>query len=282
MKHKNPKLIDFDYFVWKWAENDEKGKPNEVFAALMRGQLHPALRPFSKKYDELFKPFSDSCRDNGGTCYLEYVKDKNSGLTIAIHIIGKHSNPIPVISEILAGTDLETCSALDGKMTKYSLPKQYCFRFDNHVKYMPVYDFDCDELPALLGCIKNRDNPFGVLKDAHGRFIQAYEGGRRYCVEWAEWSDWKKRTWKKYQHFRAGLKQGSKKTFRLGARPHGPVISENEALSFADVLACFQAFYRHEPRPSRYTWRNITDEFEKDKELPAGKKMYEHGFVAEH
>ena len=248
----------------------------------MRGQLHPALKPFSEKYDDLFKPLLHSCSDEGGTFYQEYVKDKVTGLTVAIHITGKHHNPHPVIDEMLGHTDLEVCSVLDGKMTKYSLPKKYCFRFDNHIAFKPVYDFDCDELPALLGCIKNSDNPFGVLKDGHGRFIQAYEGGRRYCVEWAEWDDWKTRTWEKYKHFRAGLKQGSNKIIRLGSRKNGPIISDNESLSFADVLACFQAFYRHEPKPSQYVWRNITKEFEKDKALPNADRLYEHGYIAEH
>lgn len=275
MKHQTPKLVDFDYFVWKWAENDEKGKPHDVFAALMRGQLHPALQPFSEKYDDLFKPLLRSCSDDSGTFYQEYVKDKTTGLTIAIHITGKHHNPHPVLDEILAHTDLETCSVLDGRMTNCALPKHFCFRFDNHT---PVYDFEYDEIPTLISYINSRNNFFGGIKDAHGSFIQAIEGDRRYCVEWAGWHDWKERTWEQYEHFRAGLKQRSKGTLRLGSRTRTPIINKNEALSFADVLTCFQAFYRHEPRPSQYIWRNINEEFEEDKALPESEQVYVHGY----
>jgi len=278
LKHPAPKLVDFDYFVWKWAENDEKGKPNDVFAALMRGQLHPALKPFSENYDELFKPLLRSCSDDGGTFYLENVKDKVSGLTIAIHITGKHGDPNPVLDEILAHTDLETCSVLDGRMTPCALPKHFCFRFDNSNYFPPVYDFEYDELPTLIGCINDQNNAWGGIKDAHGSFIQAREGGRRYSVEWAGWHDWKERTWKQYDHYRAGLKQSSKGTLRLGTRGRTPIINKNEALSFADVLTCFQAFYRHEPRPLQYIWRNINEELEKDKALPKSEQVYVHGY----
>jgi hypothetical protein len=278
--NKSPRLqlIDFDYFVWKWADNDEKGKPNDVFASLMCGHLHPALKPFSENYDDLFKPLLRSCSDDGGTFYQEYVKDKSTGLTSAIHITGKHHNPHPALDEILAHTDLETCSVLDGRMTPCALPKHFCFRFDNYISYPHVYDFEYEELPTLIGYINNKDNAFGGIKNAQGSFIQAYEADRKYCVEWAGWHDWKERTWKQYYHFRAGLKKSSKGTLRLGSSIRTIIINQNEALLFSDVLTCFQAFYRHEPRPSQYVWRNINEEFAKDKLLPKSKQFYVHGY----
>ena len=257
VKRHNSKLVDFDYFVWKWAENDEKGKPNDVFASLMRGKLHPALQPFqSGRYGDLFNQFSGACFKDGGTFYQEQIKDKATGFTIAIHIIGKHSNPNSVIGKLLQNIELEACSVLDGQMTRYSLPKQYCFSFET---VSPVYDFEYDELPALIGSINNRDNAFGILEDARGHYVQAYEGESRYSLEWAEWRDWQERTWLQRDHFRVGLKQSSKGTIRLGSQTsyRNVRINCNEAISFADVLTCFQAFYRHEPKPSQYVWRNI-------------------------
>ena len=35
------------YYLWKWADNDLPGKPNEVFSALIKGALHPALQTFN-------------------------------------------------------------------------------------------------------------------------------------------------------------------------------------------------------------------------------------------
>ncbi|MFA7159327.1 MAG: hypothetical protein WC299_08490, partial [Kiritimatiellia bacterium] len=174
VKRHNSKLIDFDYYIWKWAENDEKGKPNDVFASLMQGQLHPALKPFSENYEDLFKPLRRLCSKDGGTFYQEQVKDKNTGLTIAIHIIGKHSDPNPVIDDMLAHTELETCSILDGKMTNCSLPKHFCFRFDSSRSFPPVYDFEYDELPALISDINNPYNNFGILKDDRNHVIQVF------------------------------------------------------------------------------------------------------------
>jgi hypothetical protein len=37
------------YYFWKWAENDVPGKPAEVWAALLRGELHPALQSFDAR-----------------------------------------------------------------------------------------------------------------------------------------------------------------------------------------------------------------------------------------
>lgn len=37
------------YYFWKWADNDLPGKPADVYASLMRGQLHPALQPFDAR-----------------------------------------------------------------------------------------------------------------------------------------------------------------------------------------------------------------------------------------
>ena len=38
-----------NFYFWKWADNDLPGKPTDVFAALMRGELHPALQPFDAR-----------------------------------------------------------------------------------------------------------------------------------------------------------------------------------------------------------------------------------------
>ncbi len=34
------------YYFWKWADNDLPGKPPEVWVALLRGEMHPALQSF--------------------------------------------------------------------------------------------------------------------------------------------------------------------------------------------------------------------------------------------
>ena len=36
-------------FFWKWAYNDLPGKPTDVCAALLRGELHPAVQPFDAR-----------------------------------------------------------------------------------------------------------------------------------------------------------------------------------------------------------------------------------------
>jgi hypothetical protein len=37
------------YYFWKWADNDLPGPPLEVHAALLAGEMHPALQPFDAR-----------------------------------------------------------------------------------------------------------------------------------------------------------------------------------------------------------------------------------------
>ncbi len=38
-----------EYYFWKWADNDLPGKPAEVYASLLRGEMHPALQTFDAR-----------------------------------------------------------------------------------------------------------------------------------------------------------------------------------------------------------------------------------------
>ena len=46
-------------FFWKWANNDLPGKPTDVCAALLRGELHPAVQPFDARPAIESLPFED-------------------------------------------------------------------------------------------------------------------------------------------------------------------------------------------------------------------------------
>src|SRR5580704_10772982 len=46
------------YYFWKWADNALPGKPPDVWAALLRGELHPALEVFDSL--PLLKALQDS------------------------------------------------------------------------------------------------------------------------------------------------------------------------------------------------------------------------------
>src|ERR1700691_2948914 len=37
------------YYFWKWADNDLPGRPAEVHADLLRGEMHPALQTFDAR-----------------------------------------------------------------------------------------------------------------------------------------------------------------------------------------------------------------------------------------
>ena len=37
------------YCLWEWADHDLPGRPAEVHAALLRGEMHPALQTFDAR-----------------------------------------------------------------------------------------------------------------------------------------------------------------------------------------------------------------------------------------
>jgi hypothetical protein len=37
------------FYLWRWEDNELPGRPMEVLAAMMRGELHPALQPFGAR-----------------------------------------------------------------------------------------------------------------------------------------------------------------------------------------------------------------------------------------
>lgn len=55
------------YYFWKWADNDLPGRPGDVHAALLRGELHPALQPFDARplLEELGAAAGEQPADHG-------------------------------------------------------------------------------------------------------------------------------------------------------------------------------------------------------------------------
>ena len=51
------------YYFWKWADNDLPGKPPEVWVALLRGEMHPALQSFDAT--SLLNALEDAATERG-------------------------------------------------------------------------------------------------------------------------------------------------------------------------------------------------------------------------
>lgn len=268
------------YYLWKWADNDLPGKPTEVFAALMRGELHPALQTFDarpvvgrleklaaagrKRGEEWdWQVHPPESKESAKFVFLTCPQVPRRGQIRQAFI--KHLFPLDV-----SGYDEQT-----GQLIEFLLPKLNCVIFGQWPDE-ELYDVTVDELPVLLRRIRpQEEDPYAILVNRRNHFVQCCAHDRRFCVEWRENHDFADLY--KFDHWRAGypprsarIAEGRRITTPDGEgemrlkdselRPCNVKQHRQELLLFADTLRIFEAFLRGEPRPRQYHWRNISEE----------------------
>lgn len=252
------------YYFWKWAKNDLPGQPREVHAELLRGRMHPALQPFSTAalIDQLQR----------AAAHGHARKEEWNWQTVSDDVAGRAkfvfvTCPRLVASEermrrfvrLFAKSGLSGCDERTGHVIPGLRPKLNVFITGQHPSDR-VYDISKGDLPRLIRRLDARlPDPFGIIEDRRGFFVQCLARGRRFCVEWSQsrflsratqWDQWR-----------------AQDTKRLVAAGGGEVdkslrsIEKTDLLLYSDTLEIFQAFLREEARPTRYSWRNINHFF---------------------
>jgi hypothetical protein len=262
-------------YLWKWADNDLPGRPNDVFAKLVRGEMHPALQPFDPMP---VVQVLEKCSDDGLADHEEWswrICPHGKGQRarfIYLQCLLKDNpthSPEPVLDQLqaldMSGYDDE-CHRLIPNLS----PKLNMFLSEQWDERS--YDIDGDELAVLLRRLSpSGSNPFAILTDRCGNFVQCMGHGCRYNVEWHEQTDpkdWNQlRSWrlesvpvpKKRRYFiPAGVEYS-----RVKDRDWHPCFtgdSDHETISFSETLSIFRCFLHGKPRPRQYRWRNITTE----------------------
>ena len=250
------------YYLWKWADNDLPGKPTEVFSTLLQGELHPALRPFNARpVLHALKTFAACRREVGEEWTWEVQPSNDPAQARFIFLTGPHLNDSRdrAVSfwESMNGLEMSGYDEQYGHVIHVLRAKLNCFLFgqDHRERY---YDLTPDELPPLLHRVKLlASNPFAIIEDRRGYFVQCYAHRHRFCVEWRE--NYDADTDDDFGHWRASLR-GPNNVSTLHVR------TKHATLQFADTLRVFQAFVRRDPKPSRYRWRSIKRELEQETE----------------
>ena len=243
-----------NFYFWKWADNDLPGRPVEVFAALMRGELHPALQPFDAR------PLLDKLETIAATDvdppqweWNVAPKDRPGN---AHHVFLSCPRQIEHKDvKLLLGLEV-TCFAEDqGRIVDWFPPKLSEFDWGQWPE-APAYEITVDELPVFIKRIRpGSPNAYAVLTNRQSHFVQCFADGRRFCVEWRE-ND--VRNLRRFSHWRA---QDQRRLEELN-EPYTcdglPQDKNPDLLTYSDTLRIFQAFFRGEPRPPKYHWMNIT------------------------
>lgn len=240
-------------FFWKWADNDLPGKPTDVCAALLRGELHPAVQPFDarpviKAIESL--PFEDLSIQRD-----EYKWDVNKASHSNQAQFVRFTYPRPFeaqkIYHLLADEllPLGICCFDEslGMLGDWFAPKINEFQLGFWPGDLPgeiVYDISSDELSALFNRIRGcpeKLEPFAMLSDKRSHFVQCFGKQNGFIVEWAE------------NHFVNGSR-----CFGIWKA----LANSSELLNYDEALNVFQAFYLRQPRPSQFHWRDFSREFE--------------------
>ena len=272
------------YYLWKWADNDLPGQPNEVFSELLRGKMHPAVQPFDAR------PMLQELQETAATRHA-LGEEWNWQVQPAdspdrAHFIFLRCPESPqygswfdkiVFEHGLSGYDEQS-----DKLIKCLVAKLNEFSFGESPD--ELYDIVADDLPVLLGRLSpeqadpwarlnlnNRAAPYNV-------YVQCYAHPDGFDVEWGGFDvEWLKNHRRDdltgYDHWRAGYEQHRNAESRPLVHHEERVFSgesrtvklqefQHEKLRFSDVLCIFQAFLRGKPRPSRYHWRSIKEELQ--------------------
>jgi len=256
--------MNASYYLWKWADNDLPGKPDEVFASLLRGSLHPALQSFDAQrlLDRLAAFAGERCRRGEEWTWQVYP----TGDTRSAHFVfltGSHfldsKQSDGSLEKTLDGLGMSGYDEQDGHVIHFLRPKLNCLIYgqDRRVRY---YDVTEAEIPMLLRQIDRRDaNPYAILEDRRCYFVQCCAHERCFCVEWRENDDPLNRDG--FGHWRASLP--ARTTPVIDTTGSDWISDRENTVRFADMVRIFQAFVRGEPKPAGYRWKDIRPSLER-------------------
>ncbi len=249
----------FSYYFWKWADNNLPGRPTDVHAALLRGEMPPALQLFDARplIHKLRIAASRRQRDNeewqwevspGGSV------ERARFVFVTCPQFEESAQRMRRFWQAFSALGLSGCDEQRGCIVKGLPPKLNCF-FTGQQPSERMYDISQDDLPVLLRRVNPRlPDPFAILENQRGGFVQFYAERRRYCVEWAGNQFWPKTIWDQWRA------QDADRLSKVGGTDEGdtlPPRQDPDLLRFSDTLRIFEAFFRGEPRPTQYPWRNI-------------------------
>lgn len=242
------------YYLWKWADNDLPGKPDQVFADLMRGKLHLALQTFdARRLLRRLEIFADKRRALGEEWNWQILPDRAPMTALFVFLSGPLLNGtedrVRSFAKAMNGLDISGYDEQYGHVIPSLPPKTNCLLFgqDSRERY---YELTAEELPTLLSHIDgSMRNPFAVLEDRRHYFVQCLAKKRRFYVEWRE--NYDTNNWDDFAHWRAWLPKQACVRW-----------NDRDLLTFADTVKIFQTFLQGEPKPSRYFWHDIRPELE--------------------
>jgi hypothetical protein len=179
------------YYLWKWADNDLPGQPGEVFSALLRGEMHPALQCFDAQPVLHDLQAAAEKRLSDGEDWNWQVQP--SKVPRQAQFIFLRCPPIPQYGDfgrdfidLLWQHHLSGYAEEEGRIVNELPPKLNAFEL-GHFHDSMRYDITEGDLPVLLGQIDPDIHcPYAILKSRTNNYVQCYFRKQGIQVEWHE------------------------------------------------------------------------------------------------
>lgn len=261
------------YYFWKWADNDLPGRPRDVQAALLRGEMPPALQPFDAR--TLLRKL-ESAAAHGRKRGEEWdwqiepraTPQQARFVFVTCPILDFPDSRRHQMCKRFFALDLSGCEAESGALVDFFLPKLNCFA-SGQAPDEDVFDIGKADLPVLLRTLSaTMPDAFAILTNRQNHFVQCCKTGHRYRVEWREndsFSDWSQ-----FDQWAAQYPEESEIPLQFvpegcsdirhhkgGSHVRETQADQEELLRYTDTLRIFETFVRGEPRPPHYRWVNI-------------------------
>jgi len=264
------------YYLWKWADNDLPGPPNEVFSQLLHGRMHPAIQAFDpvpvvRQLKQIAAQGRSAGEEWDWQIHRGPTGKQASFIFLTCPPVQRFGQMRQRFLDMLLYLDISGYDEERGQLMYCFLPKINCWEC-SEMDQETFYDVTEDDLPVLFRRIRP-DSPtsYATLMNRQNHFVNCGIYKRRFTVEWRELYDLADFT--KCGHWRAGYFEGAsvrrlfvppdceyERVKNCELVPQRAGVNEYELILYRDTLRIFQAFLRGDPRPPQYHWQDIKDE----------------------
>ena len=265
------------YYLWKWADNDLPGPPNEVYSELLHGRMHPAIQAFDAALViRQLERIAAQGRRKGEEWDWQIHQDPTGRQVAFIFLtcpaVERYGQMRRRFCDFLLYLDITGYDEQRGQLMYCFAPKKNAFEFGTTDEIF--YDITEADLPILLHRLPTAGSEAtALLENRQNHFVQCDPLNRRFTVEWRE--NYDLADFSKFGQWRAGYFDSAPGRPRLFVPKHfgHERVNKNcelvylnagekkyELIRYHDTLRIFKAFLRGEPRPTQYRWQNIKAE----------------------
>jgi hypothetical protein len=244
--------MEFEFYLWRWAENDLPGLPIDTYRALLAGVMPLQLEPFNAQAIRLhLARMAEHWR--GRRLELNVSECADNDRCRFIHISGSDRRISKLRENIQAAGAAEWLTVYEPLTNRlHGTPKFNWLTFEDGDDFL-----DVDEAALLAGFEQldfESSKSWLIFEDQSASWFSVFAGKTGYRVEWRSQ---RRLHWEEFKQWAVGKPPKTRMNIEFGDAERYLVIRKNEILTRSEVHVLLTAFFRGERRPAGYTWRRI-------------------------